>query len=594
MLNVEGKLIKNPQILADTFNSYFSKTVEESVNNVIKQDLKQTNKITCLEYLVRQFSQPFLPINPKPVTEKEIFEINKSLKWKNSCGYDQIPNRIVKVSMPFISSPLSYICNKMLTTGTFLARLKYAQVVPVFKKGSKVEITAYRPISLLTSFTKIFEKVIFNRLLQHTKINNIIVSEQYGFRGNSSTELAIFNLTNQILAEVNKKSSVCGIFCDLTKAFDTVNHNILINKLEYYGIVGRFGELIKSYLSNRYQRVITKSLQMTNYVSAWELIKYGVPQGSVLGPLLFLFYINDLPQSVKGLAKSTLFADDTSFIIANFEPQKLDQDVKVVLENVQNWFKSNRMLLNYKKTNFMRFFPNTNKMTVDTIDINTYKIDSVNSTKFLGIIIESTLAWKEHIDHINSKLNSLGYMIRSLRPVLGLRILKQIYYSYVHSVLNYGIMFWGNSTHSRTIFITQKRILRSIVRAKPNDPCREIFRKLGILTLYSQYIFSTLIFVVKYKDMFITNTEVHEMNTRHKLNLHVPSVRLTRVQKGLYYSGISLYNSLPLNIKKVAYDFCQFRHKLKDFLIENSFYSIEEFLNMNERLNVGVLKYENL
>jgi hypothetical protein len=161
----------------------------------------------------------------------------------------------------------------------------------------------------------------------------------------------------------------------LTKAFDIVNHDILITKLEYYGVVGRFGELIKSYLRNRYQRVLTKSWHNSNYVSAWEMIRYGVPQGSVLGPLLFLFYINDLPQSVKGLAKSTLFADDTSLIIANSEPQKLDQDVKVFLENLQSWFYSNRMLLNYNKTNFVQFFPNTGKMTLDTIDVNMDKIN---------------------------------------------------------------------------------------------------------------------------------------------------------------------------------------------------------------------------
>jgi hypothetical protein len=138
-------------------------------------------------------------------------------------------------------------------------------------------------------------------------------------------------------------------------------------------------------------------------------------------------------------------------------------------------------------------------------------------------------------------------------------------------------MFWGNSPNSRTIFITQKRILRSIVGAKPSDSCREIFKKLGILTLYSQYIYSTLIFVVKYKDKFIINTEVHEINTRHKLDLHVPSVRLTKIQKGLYYSGTILYNSLPCNIKKVVYDVDRFKHKLKDFLIENAFYSVEEY-----------------
>jgi hypothetical protein len=231
------------------------------------------------------------------------------------------------------------------------------------------------------------------------------------------------------------------------------------------------GELIKSYLSDRHQRVLTKSRHYSNYVSAGERIRYGVPQGSVL----FLLYINDLPQSVKGLVKPTLLADDTSFIIANSELQKLEQNVKIVLENIQSWFNSNRILLNYNKTNFMQFFPNMGKMTLDTTDVNADKINFTNSTKFLGIVIESTLAWKEHMEHLNSKLNSLGYMIQSLRPVLELKILKQIYYSYVHPLLNYGIIFLGNSPNSRTIFITQKRILRSIVRAKPNHSCKEIF-----------------------------------------------------------------------------------------------------------------------
>jgi hypothetical protein len=147
--------------------------------------------------------------------------------------------------------------------------------------------------------------------------------------------LAIFNLTNQILSQMNKKSSVCGIFCDITKAFDTVNHDILRAKLEYYGIVGRTRELIKSYLSNRYQRVTIKSSHASNYTSAWELVKHGVPQGSILGPLLFLFYINDLPQLVEGKALPLPFADDTTFISSNSDLVKMDQYVKVVLEITQ-------------------------------------------------------------------------------------------------------------------------------------------------------------------------------------------------------------------------------------------------------------------
>jgi hypothetical protein len=165
-------------------------------------------------------------------------------------------------------------------------------------------------------------------------------------------------------------------------------------------------------------------------------------------------------------------------------------EVKIVLEIIQNWFNSNKMLLNYKKTKFMQCFPNM------TWEIGLYWAQCKwnkcsNSIKLFGVITDSSLTWREHMDYINSKLNCLGYMMRSLRPVLGLKIILQIYFSYVHSVLNYGTMFWGISSHSRPIFITKKRIVRSMMKAKPMDYCRELFKRLGILTLYSQYIVLT-------------------------------------------------------------------------------------------------------
>jgi hypothetical protein len=249
------------------------------------------------------------------------------------------------------------------------------------------------------------------------------------------------------------------------------------------------------------------------------------PQGSILGPLLFLFYINHLPQLVKGKALPILFADDTSFIISTSDKANMDQDVKVVFQTAQRWFNSNRMLLNYNKTKFMQFFPNILHQPLDTIEFHTCKMNFTNSFKFLGVIIESSLTWKEHIDYIHLKLNSLSYMVHSLRLVLELTTLKLLYFSYVHSVLNYGIMFWGNSLHKRSVFITQKHIVR-IMKAKPKDSCKELFGELGILTLYSQYIVSTLVFVVKHKHLLALNMEFHSIYTRHKLDLPVPLVNL--------------------------------------------------------------------
>jgi hypothetical protein len=238
ILNYKGKLRNDPQTLAETFNNYFTKVVEESVSKVIKHDYNQANNETSLENLVHG---SYKPVNLMPVTGKEINEIKKNMKWKNSCGYDDVPARIVKIIIPLI-----YIGNMMLLTGTFPSRLKFTQITPVHKKGSKAENTEYRPISLLTSFAKMF-KMIYNRLHQHTNRNNIIASEQYGFKENSSTELAIFYQINQILIQNNKKLVASGIFCDLTKTFDTVDRHLLITKLKHYGIVGKFGELIESF-----------------------------------------------------------------------------------------------------------------------------------------------------------------------------------------------------------------------------------------------------------------------------------------------------------------------------------------------------------
>jgi hypothetical protein len=254
------------------------------------------------------------------VTTYEIEKIIKELKNKNSCRYEEVTVKILKISSPFIISPLTYLCNRMLTTGTFPDRLKFSEIIPIYKKGDKTLISNYRPMPCLPVFTIIFEKIIYKRLYYHLTLNNILIKEQFGFRCDTSTEIAIYTLINNVLSFLNDKKIVSGLFCDLKKAFDCVNYDILLLKIKLYGLTGTANKLMESYLRNRYQRVIINAHNNSNgYLSKWEKVKHGIPQNSALGPFLFLIYINDLSKSVLDKSNPLLFANDTSFIIANWD-----------------------------------------------------------------------------------------------------------------------------------------------------------------------------------------------------------------------------------------------------------------------------------
>ena len=271
--------------------------------------------------------------------------------------------------------------------------MKFSIIKPIYKKGDKMNPTNYRPLSLLTSFSKVFEKALYTRLTDHLNTNKLLVAKQYGFRKGGATEGAIFKLTNEILNALNNKTLAGSIFCDLEKAFNSVNHDILLSKLPYYGIRGKAKLLLQSYLHNRYQRVeITNWYSNTHTVSKWTQITCGVPQGSILGLLLFLVYINDLPKAVAHKALPILLADVTSILLTSPNNNQMQSDLSVVFKQLNKLFKSNSLLLNFDKTYFIHF---TNK-SLYTSDIqikyNDKQISKVNETKFLGLIINGNLS----------------------------------------------------------------------------------------------------------------------------------------------------------------------------------------------------------
>jgi len=318
------------------------------------------------------------------------------------------------------------------------------------------------------------------------------------------------------------KTLVGGLFCDLQKAFDCVDHDILLSKMKFYGISGSTGKLMKSYLRQRYQRVV-----INNNWSSWKEVQHGVLQGSILGPLLFLIYINDLSKNISVKSIPILFADDTSFILTSYDTSELRCKTNEVFNIINKWFYSNLLMLNYTKTYFLQFQAKANNGNNTQMLYINENFATVKSIKFLGLTFDTCLNWKNLISDVKTRLNKACYAIRTIKPFISWTELNSTYYSYAQSIMSYGLIFWGNSTDSDGIFRIQKRIIRIITNSNRNASTRELFKKLNILLLHSQYIYSILLFIIKNKDQFPLNSNMHTINTRHKNNIHVTPTNLT-------------------------------------------------------------------
>ena len=312
-----------------------------------------------------------------------------------STGPQSIPVNLLKLIADLIVLPLGKIINNSFSDGIFPDALKSCKVVPIHKGGSMDDLNNYRPISLLSIFDKIIEKLIHHRLYNFLEFHNILFDNQFGFRKNNSTSFALMQITEKIKETIENKKFGCGIFIDLRKAFDTVNHKILLKKLEHYGIRGIALNWFTSYLFNRKQFVFHNGES-----SNLQPITCGVPQGSVLGPLLFLLYINDLPK-ISNIFQFYLFADDTNIYYEAENLDKLELTINKELKKLHTWLIVNRLSLNINKTNFVVFHP-FNKPLTKKITLKIYKkaISEKDQVKYLGIMIDSTLSWKNHIDNV--------------------------------------------------------------------------------------------------------------------------------------------------------------------------------------------------
>ena len=472
-----------------------------------------------------------------------------------------MPIKIFKSLKNYLAPPLTKLVNLSIQNSVFPSILKSARLSPIFKKGDKTIPANYRPIASLPFISKIVERCVTNRLLSFYEKTNFLSNFQYGFRKGFSTVLPLIQLTENIFSSLNNKNHHISIFIDLTKAFDTVHHRILLDKLANSGVRGMALDWFASYLADREYCVGIGARSSTS-----RTINIGLPQGSILGPILFLVYVNELP-NVSELLQPILFADDTTVSLSHQNFTHLVNNLNLELDKIYQWSISNRLSINAEKSELLLFTKRRVERDQCSVALGNNPLEIKSHCKFLGVILDENLQFSKHIEHVLVKLSKSSGILYRIRDSLPITARLNYYYAFIYPYLTYNVIVWGGSSavHIKPIITQHKRIIRTICNSQRYDHSSPLFHQLNLLKFEDIYKFSLCVHMFKSlaTGMFRVG---HNRNTRQN-NLAFSSFhRLTTCQKAFSFRGPQVWNNLPTDLRSID-SLPLFKKKLKEYFI---------------------------
>ena len=551
-IEVDKKLVTDNKEICNEFNDYFSTVADK---------ILEKNKTPIL----KSFDQYLPESNPnsfafEPSTPNEVFLLINELNKYKGTGPNGVPTEILKMINFTLCAPLSKIYNMCLSTGVHPEKFKIVHVIPIYKKGSRLLTSNYRPISLLSNLNKILEKIMHKRIYLFLEKYELLYDLQFGFRTGYSTSHALIHMTETIRAALDAGYVTCGIFVDFQKAFDTVNHEILLKKLEHYGFRGVINDWFRSYLTNRKQKVV-----INGFESNTNTIGHGVPQGSVLGPILFLIYINDLHKCIK-YCTTYHFADDTNLLNISKDYKTLQRRVNYDLFALHKWLTANKISLNDGKTELI-YFRTRGMAPVLNIKLHGKTLRPSKTVKYLGVYLDEFLSGVAHSQELVKKLSRANGMLAKVRHYVPDLELKNIYHAIFSSHLMYGAQVWTAKLLSVSDKISrlQKSAMRIMTFSEFRAHSEPLCKKLSILKFSDNIQITNCLFVYDYlnknlpKSYVNTFTRLEDNNANCTTRqgsigmLHIPRYNSTNFGlKCIYNRCIQSWNKYTMEINKLA------------------------------------------